>query len=242
MPGNMMFGSFSNGAILVPSSSQSGGNGVFTYNSVSSFPVSSYEASCYFVDILFVAQPDQSAWNGKTTPATNGVAQPAEWGVKFQVSQAGQIQGIRFYKGSGNTGLHSGHLWDSSGNMLAAVTFTNETATGWQTAYFSPVTVQPNTTYIASYYSPNGGYSDTLNYFTSSYTSGYITFPSSASSGGNGVYIYSSSIAFPTQTNQAANYWVDILFAPQSGGLSASQPAKEYIYFNGKVLAVENAH
>lgn len=126
--------------------------------------------------------------------------------------------------------------------MLAAVTFTNETASGWQTAYFSPVTVQPNTTYVASYYSPNGDYSATLNYFTSSYTSGSITFPSSASSGGNGVYVYSSSPAFPTQTNQAINYWVDILFAPQSGGLTASQPAKEYVYFNGKVLAVENAH
>jgi hypothetical protein len=75
---------------------------------------------------------------------------------------------------------------------------------------------------------------DTLSYFANSYTSGSITFPSSAASGGNGLYIYSSSIAFPTQTYQAANYWVDILFAPQSGGLTASQPAKEYIYFNGK--------
>lgn len=239
---NMMSASFSNGAILVPSSSQSGGNGIYTYSSISSFPTQSYQASCYFVDILFVAQPDQSAWNAQGTPAGSGVGSPGERGVKFQVSQTGQVQGIRFYKASTNTGLHSGHLWDSSGNLLASVTFTNETASGWQTAYFSPVTVKPNTTYVASYYSPNGGYSATFNYFTNSYTSGYITFPSDASSGGNGVYIYSSSPAFPTNPNQAINYWVDILFAPQSGGLTASQPAKEYIYFGGKVLAVENAH
>ena len=138
--------------------------------------------------------------------------------------------------------MHTGHLWDSSGHLLASVTFTNETATGWQTAYFSPVTIQPNITYIASYYSPNGGYSYTANYFNSGYTSGPITFLSSASSGGNGVYIWGSSPAFPTQTYQAYNYWVDVLFAPQSGGFTASQPSKEYIYFAGKVVAVENAH
>ena len=32
--------------------------------------------------------------------------------------------------------------------------------------------------------------------------------------GANGVYVYGAS-AFPTQTFNAANYWVDVVFAPQ---------------------------
>ncbi len=165
----------------------------------------------------------QSLWSTSTTPAYSTTANPGEFGLKFQVSQAGQIQGIRFYKGSGNTGTHTGHLWDSSGHLLASVTFTNETAGGWQTAYFSPVSIQPNTIYVISYYSPNGGYSYTLNYFNSAYTSGSITAPSSSQANGNGVVTWGSSSAFPTKSTEQPNYWVDVLFATQSGGTAAER-------------------
>ena len=58
-----------------------------------------------------------------------------------------------------NTGTHIGSLWDSSGNLLGQVTFTNESAAGWQQANFStPIAVNANTTYVASYFAPNGGY------------------------------------------------------------------------------------
>ena len=33
-------------------------------------------------------------------------------------------------------------------------------------------------------------------------------------SGGNGVYAYGASSAFPNQTWNAANYWVDVVFQP----------------------------
>lgn len=95
---------------------------------------------------------------------------------------------------------------------------------------------------MISYYSPSGGYSYTLNYFNSSYTSGSITAPSSSQANGNGVAAWGSSSAFPTKSTEQPNYWVDVLFATQSGGLTASQPAKEYLYFNGKAVAIENAH
>src|SRR5262249_21202904 len=36
--------------------------------------------------------------------------------------------------------------------------------------------------------------------------------PASGSSGGNGVYNYSSSSSFPNNTWSASNYWVDVVF------------------------------
>src|SRR4051812_49961462 len=53
---------------------------------------------------------------------------PLEVGMKFQATANGYITGLRFYKQPSNTGAHIGHLWSSSGQQLAEVTFTNETA------------------------------------------------------------------------------------------------------------------
>ena len=82
-------------------------------------------------------------------------------GVHFSSDIAGYISGIRFYKGSGNNGTHVGYLWTTTGTLLASVTFTDESASGWQEADFStPVAITPGTTYVASYYAPDGDYSD----------------------------------------------------------------------------------
>ncbi|MBV8458956.1 MAG: DUF4082 domain-containing protein, partial [Acetobacteraceae bacterium] len=99
-----------------------------------------------------------------------------------------------------------------TGHLLATATFSNETASGWQEADFSsPVSITAGTTYIASYHTNTGHYSEDDNYFATAHTSGPLTAPSSSSSGGNGVYAYSSS-AFPSNTYNAANYWVDVVF------------------------------
>jgi hypothetical protein len=45
----------------------------------------------------------------------------------------------------------------SSGTLLGQVTFTNESASGWQEADFpSPVPVAADTTYVVSYFAPIG--------------------------------------------------------------------------------------
>ena len=49
----------------------------------------------------------------------------------------GYISGVRFYKGTTNTGVHIGNLWTTSGTLLATATFTNESASGWQQVNFS---------------------------------------------------------------------------------------------------------
>jgi len=70
-----------------------------------------------------------------------------EVGLALRSDVAGQVTGVRFYKGSGNTGTHAGRLWSSSGQLLAQATFTNESASGWQQVNFaSPVTITANTT------------------------------------------------------------------------------------------------
>ena len=79
--------------------------------------------------------------------------------MKFRVDMPGYITAIRFYKSSANTGTHIGNLWTSTGTQLATGTFTGKSASGWQTLTLStPVAVQANTTYIASYLAPNGHY------------------------------------------------------------------------------------
>ncbi|HEY8333371.1 MAG TPA: DUF4082 domain-containing protein [Tardiphaga sp.] len=135
-------------------------------------------------------------------------------GMKFVTSQSGTITGIRYYKGAGDAGEHTGSLWTSTGTLLATATFSNETASGWQTVTFSsPVTVTAGTTYLASYHS-NGHYVSTSGYFTTSHTAGPLTAPAS----GNGLYAYGNGNLFPTSTYGATNYWVDVVFSAASSG------------------------
>ncbi|MGH2743825.1 MAG: DUF4082 domain-containing protein, partial [Thermoleophilaceae bacterium] len=56
------------------------------------------------------------------------VDQPVEVGMKLRSDEDGYITALRFYKQPNNTGKHVGHLWTQSGQMLAEVEFTNETA------------------------------------------------------------------------------------------------------------------
>jgi methionine-rich copper-binding protein CopC len=158
-----------------------------------------------------------SLWSSTTQPsiASSGDTSAVNLGVEFTPSASGWISGIRFYKGSGNTGTHIGALWTTSGSLLGRVTFTNESASGWQQADFSsPIPVTAGTTYVASYLAPSGDYSIDSAYFASKdVTNGPLTAPqSSAVSLGNGVYNYGSSVTFPNNTYNASNYWVDVVF------------------------------
>ena len=158
-----------------------------------------------------------SLWPSTAQPSVATANDPSavNLGVQFTPSVNGQITGIRFYKGSGNTGTHVGSLWTAGGTLLGQVTFTNESASGWQEADFSsPIAVTAGTTYVASYFAPNGGYSYNSAYFGSAgLTNGPLTAPqSSAVSPGNGLYGYGGSPAFPGNSYNATNYWVDVVF------------------------------
>jgi hypothetical protein len=156
-------------------------------------------------------------FSANPTPSIVSVNDPnaVEVGLKFQSSSAGEITGIRFYKGSQNTGTHVADLWSTTGTLLATATFSGETASGWQQVNFAnPVAITAGTTYVASYHT-NGNYSADPNYFATAHTSGPLTAPSSAASGGNGVYAYGSGGLFPTNTYNSNSYGVDVLFKAQ---------------------------
>jgi hypothetical protein len=156
-----------------------------------------------------------SAFPATATPGTAAAndSSAVELGVKFRSDRAGTITGIRFYKGAGNTGTHVAHLWDSSGNLLATATFTNETGTGWQQVNFPAVSIAASTVYVASYFAPVGHYAADNSYFASAgVDNAPLHLLQNGVSGGNGVYRYGSPGAFPTSTFQSSNYWVDVVF------------------------------
>src|SRR5262249_57686526 len=102
-----------------------------------------------------------SLFAGSATPGNPSTSDTlsVELGVKFFADQGGYINGIKFYKGTGNTGTHVVSLWTSTGALIAQGTVANETASGWQTFTFpTPVAVSANTTYLASYPAPQGRY------------------------------------------------------------------------------------
>ena len=169
---------------------------------------------------LFVIANAQAAtiWPSTSAPSQvdAGPDSAVELGVKFQSDVVGSITGIRFYKATANTNTHLGHLWTSTGTLLGSVTFTNETASGWQQMLFAaPVAIASNTVYVASYHTLVGHYSEDDNYFLSK---GVNNPPlhalTNGVSGGNGVYAYGTTNVFPSQTYNSANYWVDVVFQP----------------------------
>ncbi|GAA3602665.1 hypothetical protein GCM10022236_00560 [Microlunatus ginsengisoli] len=156
-----------------------------------------------------------SIWPSTATPGTLADSDTAatEVGVKFRSSQAGKITAIRFYKGPGNTGTHVGTLWSRTGTNLGRVTFTGETASGWQQmALSTPVSITANTTYVVSYRAPNGHYSVNENYFGTATTNGPLTALANGTDGVNGVYRYTSTSTFPSSGYLSSNYWVDVVF------------------------------
>jgi hypothetical protein len=195
--------------------------GVYAYGSTSTFPTNTFEAENYWVDVLFNPHAQSatsvSLFSASAIPTilSDPDSNPVELGMKFQVSEAGSISGIKFYKGTGNTGTHEAHLWTDTGILLGTAIFTNETASGWQTAMLSsPVPITPGTTYVVSYHS-NGHYAASNDYFTTDVVNGPLKAMADTASNPNGVYAYGGSGLFPTNSFQKTNYWVDVIFNPQ---------------------------
>jgi hypothetical protein len=155
-------------------------------------------------------------FDSSATPTNPQIADPnpVELGVRFRANVDGFVTGVRFYKGTGNTGTHIGNLWSANGALLARAQFTGESASGWQQVSFStPVAVSANTVYVVSYFAPNGNYAGDGGFFAASgVDNGPIRLLQDGENGGNGVYQYASSTAFPSSTFNSTNYWVDVVF------------------------------
>ncbi|HEY7071829.1 MAG TPA: DUF4082 domain-containing protein [Acidimicrobiales bacterium] len=160
-------------------------------------------------------------WDSSAVPATPAADDTSgiELGVKFRADSNGTVGGIRFYKGPGNGGAHVGNLWKTDGTLLGTVAFTNETASGWQQANFTtPIPISAGQTYVASYYAPVGRYGVSGGLLGAA---GVDRAPLHALrngvDGGNGVYRYGASSAYPNGDYNSSWYGVDVVFLDTSG-------------------------
>jgi hypothetical protein len=161
-----------------------------------------------------------SLFSSVTTPASVGLSTADgrtgagpftyEMGVKVKATQDMQVTSIRYYESPGETGTHVGRIWTSTGVLLASVTFTNESGSGWQQqALGSPVTMTANTVYVVSV-NQNSFFVMTSGGLASSVTSGPLQ---SVADGANGVF-GSSAGTFPSSTYASSNYFVDLVASP----------------------------
>ena len=145
----------------------------------------------------------RSSTSPRRRPSTRATPTSVELGVKFKADYNGTITGIRFYKAATNTGTHTGSLWTSTGTRLAQATFTNESASGWQTVDVrharwrsrrarptSPRTSRPAATTRAR----SGGLATAVD--------NPPLHALADSTSANGVYAYSTTSTFPSSTLQ----------------------------------------
>ncbi|CAN7756162.1 DUF4082 domain-containing protein [Rhizobium leguminosarum] len=221
--GTVTFNSQTKSVIFTPTAGYTGAAS-FSYSIADGYGGTASATVSLTVGTPPVGGTTSSLFTGADTSGVTAAndANSVELGVKFIASASGQITGLTYYRSAQDTGTHVGSLWTASGQVLARATFINETASGWQTVSFTqPINVTAGATYVASYHS-NGFYSATANYFTTDHTNGALTAPSSAASGGNGLYAYGSGSLFPTASYNASNYWVDVLY--QQGGAQNAVP------------------
>jgi hypothetical protein len=174
-----------------------------------------------------------------------GAGKTVTLGVKFWSSESGTVSGIRFYRAAVSSSGYIASLYKADGTLLGSSTLAQETGPvpGWQVANFmSPITVAANTTYVSAYYCPVGQGAQDLNGLKNGVTNGPLTAPASSAVGGNGVYNVKN--AFPKSSQQASNYYVDVLFTPTGSALLLSfNPPNPSIPANaplGSVVATIN--
>jgi methionine-rich copper-binding protein CopC len=86
------------------------------------------------------------------------------------------------------------------------------------------VAVSANTTYVASYYAPNGHYSTSDGYFTTPTSNGPLTaLQDGGADGANGVYKYGAA-GFPTVGYASSNYWVDVVYDTSTSTSDTTKP------------------
>jgi hypothetical protein len=133
---------------------------------------------------------------------------PVELGLRFRTDRPGSVLGLLFLRYPDNTGPFTGHLWTADGDLLASVTL-ETTLDGFPYLRFAePVPVEPDLTYVLSYYAPHGHYASTEYYFGNDVVDPPFTLPEGA-----GVYAYGLGGGFPDQGWHVSNYWIKPVLA-----------------------------
>ena len=133
--------------------------------------------------------------------------------MKFRSDEDGYITALRFYKQANNTGSHVGHLWSGTGQLLAAVPFTDETPRAGRrssspTRCRSPRTppTSPPTT------RPRGATGSARASSTRAWTARRCTRRTRRARRAATASSATARARFPDQSFNATNYWVDATF------------------------------
>ena len=149
-----------------------------------------------------------------------------ELGMKFRVTQRGNVSAIRFYLGdvTVDNGTHTGNLWlltsATTGNKLATVTFAPVAPPfqGWVEATLpTPINVTDAATYAVSVHCSAGYYCsspnlDPLGFLNELDRTPLIGLGNSDPMGPNGCFLYTATSAFPSAGSNGPNYFVDVVF------------------------------
>jgi hypothetical protein len=188
----------------------SGANGLFA--AAGAFPTGSYASSNYFRDVVFVpaTSASQTLLTTQVPAGTFNDNVAYELGVRIVADVAGQFTAVRFWKTANETPTtHVAHIWSAAGQLLATVTFANESASGWQQqALPTPLAVVANAEYVVSVNTANF-FPDTQNAFGAGLVNGHLH----AVSGANGVF--AAPGVFPTGSYASSNYFRDVVFVVQ---------------------------
>jgi hypothetical protein len=139
-----------------------------------------------------------------TIIAVSGAGQTWEQSIQFSSSISGRITHIRFYKVAGESNGHVGRIWSDSGTQLAQVTFTSETASGWQEkALSTPLQITAGVKYRVSY---------NVNLFGAKIVSGMSSPIISGPLTAWGAFYTTPSGTFPN-TGSVSNFLADIKFS-----------------------------
>jgi hypothetical protein len=170
--------------------------------------------TAYAVDF----EPDSYSFFASADVSGVGVdsdTRPVELGLRFVSHSAGTLTSVRFLKARGDNGPHPVTVWSSQGGKLASAVPAKETRSGWQqVALAQPVAIQPGVEYVVSYHTSRYRASD-------DYFDRHTAVAGPLSTVGAGTYVYGDG-AFPKQTWESSNYWVDVVFKPLKG----STPSK----------------
>lgn len=152
------------------------------------------------------ATTDYNILGPSFVPTAQASTSALELGVKLSTNAATYVTQVKYYKAAASSAVHTAHVWDSTGTLLASETFTAETASGWQTVSLAtPVLIAANTTFTVSVWSSDFYFhGDTF----PTTTSGPLTVL-------NGVYEYGNASTYPAQVYTVispigSNYAIDL--------------------------------
>ncbi|MFI9010939.1 DUF4082 domain-containing protein [Actinosynnema sp. NPDC053489] len=130
---------------------------------------------------------------------------PVEVGVRVRFDRPGVVPGAGLLRGA-YRGPIAVRMWSEDGVLLAEQPWDHPGLMA-EVFFTTPVPVEPGRDYVVSYYTPQGGYATTENYFTGTLVHAPFTAPHDGAHGA-GVYHYGVGGGFPTDSWHDSTYWI----------------------------------